>query len=691
MKKRTTKIIVCLLLMVGSFSVWLFFRPLMVFFGLGGSFEPTAGCGSESLLQLINGAYLLLSNGLLTVGILAAVGLYGFWVLKVLELDNQDAGIRILFSLGLGLTELSLSVLILGLLGFLNRWVFVALLAAMAGAGVICLLRGRKHTDNEKSSNNKTSGAAFWLAMLIIPLAMLAVLAAMLPAGILWDHDGRGYDALEYHLQLPREYMEAGRIGRVDHNVYSNFPANAELLYLLAMVLKGDAIEGMYLGQLLNLALAGIFAAGVYFLARRWGQIGAVIAAMAVAGPQLFFVATNAYAECYMLLMFLLALGCVFYGTSNEKAETTSCEWRWFLLAGIFAGAACGSKYMAVVMVLPVVVLAGIALAKRKLSSTAVLLAGSLVIFSPWLIKNVCYRSNPIFPLAAKQLGQDNWNEQQVDRWNRAHRASEELTAGPMRLRALGRELIDPGRYGTGVIIAVVVLILSGFRAWGRGQKVLLGGLGVQILVWMAFTHLQTRFLLPLVVPLAFLVGRCWPKLAGKPKGRLVVALAVVGVVLNTVIGVSAYNRSTAKEAGELGFWPLAGRDDLVGALYPFGVAIEQDKTHRKVLLVGEARTFYVTGAEYVYNTVFDRCVIDELLATKKPKEALEWLKREHFTHVYVNWLEVQRLQKYYGFGDSVNRDNFVGLERAGLRLMSAQQGGFRDSHHISLYEIAVK
>ena len=38
-------------------------------------------------------------------------------------------------------------------------------------------------------------------------------------------------------------------------NVYSNFPENAEMLYLLAMVLKADPYQGIYLAKGLNLAV----------------------------------------------------------------------------------------------------------------------------------------------------------------------------------------------------------------------------------------------------------------------------------------------------------------------------------------------------------------------------------------------------------------------------------------------------
>src|SRR5947208_3285867 len=76
-----------------------------------------------------------------------------------------------------------------------------------------------------------------WLySLLLVPLflsaAMLGIAAAF-PPGTLWGSEGRGYDVLEYHLELPREYAQLNATAPLSHNVYSYLPANMEMLYLL--------------------------------------------------------------------------------------------------------------------------------------------------------------------------------------------------------------------------------------------------------------------------------------------------------------------------------------------------------------------------------------------------------------------------------------------------------------------------
>jgi len=43
------------------------------------------------------------------------------------------------------------------------------------------------------------------------------------------------FDVREYHLQAPKEFYLAGRVGFLAHNVYANMPAATEMLSLLSM------------------------------------------------------------------------------------------------------------------------------------------------------------------------------------------------------------------------------------------------------------------------------------------------------------------------------------------------------------------------------------------------------------------------------------------------------------------------
>ena len=77
-----------------------------------------------------------------------------------------------------------------------------------------------------------------WAAWGVPALALLLV-AASSPPGWLWDSEGRGYDALEYHLQLPQEWLRMGRLAPLEHNVYSFLPGYIEAAFYHLAVATG--------------------------------------------------------------------------------------------------------------------------------------------------------------------------------------------------------------------------------------------------------------------------------------------------------------------------------------------------------------------------------------------------------------------------------------------------------------------
>src|SRR5262249_58774940 len=80
------------------------------------------------------------------------------------------------------------------------------------------------------------------------PFLLVMMLGAMLPTV--------DYDAIEYHLQGPKEYYQAGRIAFLPHNVYTSMPFGVEMLHLLGMEVLDDWWWGALVGQLLVAAFA---------------------------------------------------------------------------------------------------------------------------------------------------------------------------------------------------------------------------------------------------------------------------------------------------------------------------------------------------------------------------------------------------------------------------------------------------
>src|SRR5439155_1557247 len=193
---------------------------------------------------------------------------------------------------------------------------------------------------------------------------------ALVPPGILWGDEPHGYDVLEYHLQLPREWYELHRIVPLHHNVFSYFPTAMEMHYLLAMQLRHGPWAGAYLAQLMHVSVCALSVLAVYAAARTFAEKPpAILAAIAMANvPWVWLLAPVGYNEGALILFTTLALAwlfcrgdaCVAGGAAANSstlrvdrdagiAPTRRNHW---LLAGVMAGFACGVKLTAVPQVL---------------------------------------------------------------------------------------------------------------------------------------------------------------------------------------------------------------------------------------------------------------------------------------------------------------------------------------------------
>ena len=157
------------------------------------------------------------------------------------------------------------------------------------------------------------------------------------------------YDVLEYHLQLPREYHDAGRIQTLNHNIYSHFPLGTEMLFLLGMCLRGGAYRGVYLAKLMSGLFGVVAVAGVFGSLRCRGEKPspddefrrrATVALLATA-PWVIYFSWLAMAELAQICYLALAL--VWLRRWLKARSARSAGW-----IGAMLGAACAVKYLSV-------------------------------------------------------------------------------------------------------------------------------------------------------------------------------------------------------------------------------------------------------------------------------------------------------------------------------------------------------
>ncbi|MFP4056993.1 MAG: glycosyltransferase family 39 protein [Candidatus Brocadiia bacterium] len=391
---------------------------------------PDHAVGTLSALPgIVVGGLARLPMALLAALVWAVATGGGMALLRRAGFEGLGLGERAVFGAGLGMGILSVGTFLAGKLAGGHRWLLtalaVALLAALAATGGRELLRALAAGTRGLRGQRRPLASA-----LVVALGAGIVLFALTRAHVPVVAD---YDSLEYHFAAPAAWWRAGQIAFIRDVVYTNFPQNAEMLYLLGMTLVGGPALGVVLGLQVGIGFVVLTAAAIAACGRRLGRpaAGRVGAAICLTTPMLPELGTmNSYVVELPLAAFgfLALLAFLLLREAREPRR----RWRYAALCGAMAGLAVGCKYPAMVFVLgPVlafVVVGGIVRLEtlwRSLGEAAVVGAVALAAASPWFIRNAVNTGNPTYPLLYHTFGSGNWTAEQDAKFAKAHLAAD--------------------------------------------------------------------------------------------------------------------------------------------------------------------------------------------------------------------------------------------------------------------------
>ncbi len=650
-----------------------------------------------------------LLDGLTALLILLPPALAGLWLVPLFRLGPLSWRWHLLLGSALGLGATSLLVLGLGLMAIPPRAFWIVLLIALAVAGVTrlrLLYESGLPAENagRHASHDGRPGGLRFLWLLAAPFLALALVAASHPPGLIWQEEGFGYDVLEYHLQLPKEYVQNGRITYLPHNVYGGFPANVEMLYLLAMVVLDDVRDVGTVANTIHLFLAVLTVFAVWTTAREWSAKAAVISAVAVAVTGwLPYLSGLAYVENGLLFFEAAMLALVVRALRHRfsppddgqgaRGSSPDAPYRWWFLAGVMGGLACGCKYTAAPMVVAPGVLVSFLIPRGSVHARALrsgaLLGGALISFSPWLVKNLAMTGNPVFPLANQvfQAAPPGWGAEESDRWARGHRVAEEESDAGSRLRTAWTYLVADHYQRVGPLL-LLVGPLGLFRRPRAATDAILGGMVfLQLFVWIGLTHLFARFAVILLVPLSLLAGRVWTAQASTQRKRVLVGCVILGACFNAYFAVLLQ-----WEEGVTAVPAAAVYEGKIPGFEMLGTVNGELSDRAKVLLVGEAQPFYF-ARPVDYCIAFNRNpFLQTLRESSDPDTVLAWLRSRNYTHLLVHWDEVNRISGTYGFSPPLSNrqlaEAFERLSRVGLRPVRRFFYPGNRSPYAELYEL---
>ncbi|WZO95772.1 glycosyltransferase family 39 protein [Isosphaeraceae bacterium EP7] len=572
----------------------------------------------------------------------------GHLALRVLGLRGQlTRQERLALGGGVGASLLGGLTLVTGRAGLLTPWsVRLALFSLIAG-GIASRLTIRDQADGEPCP--RTPRAALLLAA---PFLVIMALGSMLPT--------IDFDAIEYHLQGPKEYFLEGRIAFLPHNVYTSMPFNVEMLHLLGMEALDDWWWGALAGQLLVASYAPLTALILAATAARWGspRAGWVAGIVYLSTPWIYRLAVIPYVEgplCFYHAALAFAAGRAW---STAPADRP----RWWTLVGLLAGGAMACKYTGFVSaVVPFAVVALADAIRRKDPKIVLRFAvGFGLVMAPWLAKNVMDTGNPVYPLASSLFPTRHWTAEQAAKWAPAHGPK------PIQVRAFVDSVLDvAGRSDWQSPLFVALAPLAFVRRGHRRVALALSAYAAYVfLSWWLFTHRLDRFWLPILPTLAVLAGLGADALTGKVGTMVLAAILAAGIASNAVqctTSLTGLNEWTADltdlrtRVPRLLNAPLARLD---AELPPGAVP----------LLVGQAAVFHLNHRA-VYNTVFNPEILETLTRDQPTESIRASLADRGITHVYVDWHEIERYRSpgNYGFTSYVQPEVFARLIAQGI------------------------
>ncbi|MFA8017442.1 hypothetical protein [Bremerella cremea] len=614
-----------------------------------------------------------------------ALGEFLLCRLKLLKFFGRIDGA--VLRLGIGLTLLSWSTCILGLCGLLQRPLAIVLSLAilfvsLGTAWKKQLARGSDPSEATAPSSVADFESRWWL-LATAPLLLFIVGVSIVPP--------YEYDVVEYHLEVPKQWYQAGEVSVLPGNVYSGMPMGAEMWALLSMIFVPSESAWFY-GALIGKTVMGLFTvfiAGLLYGAGKrlvgpWCGRAAALSAIAV--PWLTYQSGTGLVDGVWAFFTLAAAYPVLIvmTTDNEKRSALPLD-GLAILSGLMAGMAFGVKYPALLLAIVPVFGLWVYAARTDWKVLGLQVAAVLVMTAPWLVKNTIDTGNPVYPLAGNLFPTDIRTADQIAQWNQAHQVPTNAEGSRYSISQLmhGVTTLIGGSPWAG--LAIVPLAICGLFSPQRRLVVpVVILLAVCWLVWWGMSHRLERFLIPAIPLGCLLAGIGAEMVAPYALGRYALR-AWLG--LGLLVGFVLVNQSQAIKLDPRIFVSL---ESLANSHTAQGVQWlnEHVPPGDAVLATGDAALFYLEPP-VMYHTCFDDPPFQPLVKMTAD-ERRAWLAERDIGWLYVHWGEIERFRSLgnYGFPRDVTREFFSEMENQGIIEVTEFQTGNPDAPTVVIYRV---
>lgn len=324
-------------------------------------------------------------------------------------------------------------------------------------------------------------------------------------------------DALTHHLAVPKLYLNHGGIYEIPSLEFSYYPMNIDLLYMIPLYLGNDI-----LAKYIHFTFALLTGWLIFdYLKRRINNLSALFGALLFLSiPIIVKLSVTVYVD--LSLVFFSTASILFLLKWAEK----DFQLKYLIISALSCGFALGTKYNGLIVLFLLTLFVPFIYSRYFQNSTrsqyraiyygAFFLFISLLLFSPWLIKNFVWTNNPLYPLF------DNWfNPANVDSINSIGPFAQrrmlyqeslwETLLIPLRIFFQGQD--NNPRYFDGKLNLFLV-ILPFFAFYGRKNdpsklqreiKILFAFAILFLLFAFFMRDMRIRYITPIIAPLVIL------------------------------------------------------------------------------------------------------------------------------------------------------------------------------------------
>ena len=546
-----------------------------------------------------------------------------------------------------GFSVITAFVFVLAVLGILYEWViFTAFI-------VLCLyaLFELYHNPSGIKFEPKKYSGGEWVLLVIIGIFMLANLfLALTPETF--------FDSLEYHLAVPASYILNHGITPMPYNIFSGFPGNGELLYLVGLVLNGPVTA-----KLINFLFGVLLLVSVYSFSKKYigRQAGLFAAALFCIIPLASVNLINTQVDALSAFWFFLS----FYLVVNTAEKGFTGKNKTLALAGLFAGFGMGIKYSGLIYAVGIVSVLIYYCFKNKAfkkapEAFAVFFFFALIPIIPWLIKNYLFFGNPVSPYLAGTPGMLKLLSEQTGAPVKSFGDFLQLPWTLTITWAKGLSRPSASMNLGPALLAFLPFLFWPFLKKGRQKKplqALLVFIVISTLFWVSMTRI-TRFFIPGFIFIAVYLGYALSGFLKEDKDEyysftVFTVLAVIAVSnfvwvsninFKNMDPLSLYSGKVTKEqylSKQRGAYP-----------FPYFKAVDflnkiKTEPGSKVLFIGETLAFYCKKP-FIAGTDYDKVPLVEYLERAKSEGGLSnVIKKENISLALVNIREAGRLSCY--------------------------------------------